>query len=94
MFHLVLLVINRLGLSQGNSKNPNFVAILRYSQKITPYISKHMPRRDFSFAPCLAYNFEFFEVPFNNHRQKYTIALCLGILNDLQFAPQIEGATA
>ncbi len=35
-------------------KNPNFVAIQRYSQKITPYIFIHMLRRDFLFAPCLA----------------------------------------
>jgi hypothetical protein len=34
--------------------NPNFVAILRYSQKITPYILQHMPRRNFLLAPCLA----------------------------------------
>jgi hypothetical protein len=46
------------------SQNLNFVAILRYSQKITPYIPTRMPRRDFLFAPlrlgsgqaCLAYN--------------------------------------
>jgi hypothetical protein len=33
------------------SQNPNFVAILRCSQKITPYIPNRMPRRDFLFAP-------------------------------------------
>jgi len=35
-------------------KNPNFVAIRRYSQKITPYILMYMLRRNLLLAPCLA----------------------------------------
>ncbi len=47
----------------GTSKNPDFVTMPRYLQKMLPYISANMLRHHFLLAPRFVYNFEFLEAP-------------------------------